>query len=185
MRRLGDPPAAFPEPSGRVTRELHADGPKFDMQRCPSGNGCQMDTVVMGRADQPIRACGTARQDRAVDASGREPVENQRATAARSWRDLSAACSAREVGAMGQQHLETFARELREALDCGALAHCHRVALSDGVTVNPERMARVVLADIDRLARTDGRGRLTEREAQELHDDLLYLLALAGVPVPA
>ena len=84
-----------------------------------------------------------------------------------------------------QQQLETFARELREALDSGALAHHHRVELSDGVTVNPERMARIVLADLDRLARTDDRAWLTEFEEQKLYDDLLRLLALARGSVRA
>jgi hypothetical protein len=84
---------------------------------------------------------------------------------------------------MGQRHLwqhrlETLARDLHGALDSGALAHCHRVELSDGVTVNPERMARIVLADIDRLTRTDDRGWLTELEEQRLYDDLLRLLTL-------
>jgi hypothetical protein len=84
-----------------------------------------------------------------------------------------------------QQHLETFARKLREALDSGVLAHCHRVELSDGVTVNPERMARIVLADLDRLARTDDRGWLTEFEEQKLYEDLLRLLALVRGSVRA
>jgi hypothetical protein len=81
-----------------------------------------------------------------------------------------------------QQRLETLARELHEALDSGALAHCHRIDLSDGVTVNPERMARIVLADIDRLARTDDRAWMTELEEQKLYDDLLRLLALVRGP---
>ncbi len=84
-----------------------------------------------------------------------------------------------------QQRLETLAHELHEALDSGALAHCHRVELSDGVTVNPERIARIVLADIDRLARTGDRGRLTEFEEQTLYDDLLRLLALVRGSVRA
>ena len=84
-----------------------------------------------------------------------------------------------------QHRLEACARELREALDAGALAHRHRAELSDGVTVNPERMARIVLADIDRLARTGDRGWLTELEEQRLYDDLLRLLALAGAPIRA
>lgn len=91
---------------------------------------------------------------------------------------------------MGQQHLrrqqlETFARELREGLESGALAHCHRIELSDGMTVDPERMARIVLADLDRLARTDDRGWLTEFEEQKLYEDLLHLLAMARGSVRA
>ena len=83
------------------------------------------------------------------------------------------------------QVLAPLALELRNRLDSGALAGLGRVHLSDGVTVDAERMARIVLADIHRITRDDPPGWLTDNERQDLHDDLLRLLALVTVPVPA
>jgi hypothetical protein len=80
---------------------------------------------------------------------------------------------------MGRHPMETFARELREALESGAFARSDRVELSDGVTVNPTRMARIVLVDFERVARGQHRGWLAEGEEQALYEDLLRLHFLA------
>jgi len=72
--------------------------------------------------------------------------------------------------------------ELREALTSGAFAHCSRVQLSDGVTIDSERMARIVLADFERIAQgTSSTWRIVGEEP-ELYDDLLCLLRLARAP---
>ena len=84
---------------------------------------------------------------------------------------------------MRQQPMETFARELREALDSGAFIDCGRVELNDGVTVDPQRMARIVLVDFERIDREECGVWLTEGEQQALYDDLLRLLALARQPL--
>ena len=86
---------------------------------------------------------------------------------------------------MGQQQLEILAHELREALGAGAFAHRGRVALSDGVTVDPERMARIVLADLKRISRGGHNSWVTPGEEQALYDDLLCLVALAREMVRA
>jgi hypothetical protein len=83
---------------------------------------------------------------------------------------------------MRVQALAPLALLLREHLDAGALAGLGRVEMSDGVTVDPERMARIVLADLDRIGGWDW---LTDRDKQNLHDDLLRLLALVRQPLPA
>jgi len=80
---------------------------------------------------------------------------------------------------MGQHPMETFAHELRAALESGALAHRGRVQLSDGVTVDSERMARIILADFERITQGEPEGWLTEQEEYELYDDLRRLLTLA------
>ena len=80
---------------------------------------------------------------------------------------------------MSQHPLESVAHELHEALESGALARLGRVALSDGVAVDPERMARIILADVERSARGQRSAWLTEDEEQKLTDDLLCLLTLA------
>ena len=56
---------------------------------------------------------------------------------------------------MSVQELSALALELRAVLKSGAFAQRGRVALNDGVTVNPERMARIILVDIERVARND------------------------------
>jgi hypothetical protein len=83
---------------------------------------------------------------------------------------------------MGTPAIEHLARELREACDSGALAHRGRVQLSDGVTVDFERMARIVLADFERIAQGRYSEWITEGEEQELYADLVRLHALARVP---
>jgi hypothetical protein len=78
--------------------------------------------------------------------------------------------------------LQALASELGACLASGALASRGRVQLSDGVFVDVARMARIVLADFERVARaTPGNG-LIEGEEQELYDDLLRLHALALAP---
>jgi len=83
------------------------------------------------------------------------------------------------VIAMSFKVLVPLALELRERLDAGAFAGLGRVELSDGTTVNSERMARIILADVEHIARNTHGGWLMEGEEQTLHDDLLRLLALA------
>ena len=81
---------------------------------------------------------------------------------------------------MRRQHLlETFAHELREALDSGALAHRGRAELSDGVTVSFERMTRIVLADFERIAKRPPGDPISESDERQLYDDLTRLHALA------
>ena len=83
---------------------------------------------------------------------------------------------------MHEHPLAPLARELRACLASGALAARSRVELSDGVIVDFERMARIVLADFERAARaTNGNG-ITEGEEQELYNDLLRLHSLAFAP---
>jgi len=48
---------------------------------------------------------------------------------------------------MDVQGVEPLVRALRAALGSGALARQERIILGDGVAVDPERMARIVLAD--------------------------------------
>ena len=86
---------------------------------------------------------------------------------------------------MQVQLLVPLALELRIRLYSGAFSGLGRVRLSDGVTVDAERMARIVLADIYRITRDDPPGWLTDGERQDLHDDLLRLLALVTLPVSA
>jgi hypothetical protein len=78
-----------------------------------------------------------------------------------------------------QRLLETFARELREVLDSGALAHRGRVELSDGVSVSFERMTRIVLADFERIAERPPGDPIDESAERQLYDDLTRLHALA------
>jgi hypothetical protein len=81
---------------------------------------------------------------------------------------------------MSRQHLlETFARELRGALDSGALAHRGRVELSDGVTVSFARMTRIVLTDFERIVKLLPDERISEADEQQLYDDLTHLHTLA------
>jgi hypothetical protein len=83
-----------------------------------------------------------------------------------------------------QEHLlESLARELREHLASGALAHRGRVELSDGLTIDPERMARIVLTDSERVTQGRYSAWITEGQEETLYDDLLRLVALARVPV--
>ena len=57
--------------------------------------------------------------------------------------------------------------------------------MSDGVTVDAERMARIVLVDVERIAAGTPAGWLTEGDERVLYDDLLRLLTLARQPVRA
>ena len=84
---------------------------------------------------------------------------------------------------MQPQALEPLARELRDALERGALAHHGRVEMSDGVTVEPERMARIVLVDLERIAGGTPGAWLTEAYERDLYDDLRRLITLARQPV--
>ena len=86
---------------------------------------------------------------------------------------------------MRVQALAPLALVLRDHLKADAFAKLGRVELSDGATVDAERMARIILADVDRLARDDPHRWLTEREEQDLHDDLVRLLALVAEPAHA
>jgi hypothetical protein len=79
--------------------------------------------------------------------------------------------------------METLARDLREALASGAFAHHGRVELSDGMTVDPERMARIVLADFERINRDGHDSGSTASEQLTLYDDMLRLLTLRRVHV--
>jgi hypothetical protein len=81
--------------------------------------------------------------------------------------------------------LDHLARELREALQRGALAHHGRVELSDGVTVDAERMAGIVLVGVERIAGGTPGSWLSVSHERELYDDLLRLLTLARPPVRA
>ena len=78
--------------------------------------------------------------------------------------------------------LAHFAHELREALRRGAFAHSGRVEMADGMTVDAERMARIVLVDVERIAAGTPAGWLTEGDERGLYDDLLRLLTLARQP---
>jgi hypothetical protein len=81
---------------------------------------------------------------------------------------------------MRRQHLmETLARELREALDSGALARRGRVELSDGASVSFERMTRIVLADFARIVKRPPGEPIGEDDEQQLYDDLTHLHSLA------
>ena len=84
---------------------------------------------------------------------------------------------------MTRQSIENLIGDLRDALNSGAFAGRGRVVLSDGATVDPERMARIILADFERSTRDDYSGGLTEDDERVLYDDLLCLLALAQVSV--
>jgi hypothetical protein len=86
---------------------------------------------------------------------------------------------------MQTQTLEPLDRELRDALERGALAHRGRLEMSDGVTVEPERMARIVLVDLERIAGGTSGAWLPEGCDRELYDDLLRLVMLARQPVHA
>ena len=79
--------------------------------------------------------------------------------------------------------METFAHELREALDSGALAQRGRVDLSDGATVDAERMARIVLADFDRTVKHRPDEPILVDDEQQLYDDLMRLHELALTPM--
>ena len=73
-------------------------------------------------------------------------------------------------------------QELRDALESGVLTHRERVTLGDGVIVNPERMARIILTDYERVRRAAPGGWLVGAELDRLHDDLLCLLSVARTP---
>jgi hypothetical protein len=85
---------------------------------------------------------------------------------------------------MRVQVLAPLALELRNRLDSGALAGLGRIELSDGVVVDPERMARIIVTDVERIIRDGPDVWLTEREEQVLGDDMARLLALIADPVP-
>ena len=53
------------------------------------------------------------------------------------------------------------------------------------MVVDPERMARIIVTDVERIIRDGPDVWLTEREEQVLGDDMVRLLALIAVPVPA
>jgi hypothetical protein len=76
---------------------------------------------------------------------------------------------------MKQHPMDTFARELRGALNAGAFAHCSQIELSDGVTVNSERMARIVLVDFERFVAGTADGRFPDDQVVQLFDDLKRL----------
>jgi len=81
---------------------------------------------------------------------------------------------------MRRQHfMGLLAHELHAELDSGTLARRGRVALSDGATVSFERMARIVLADVERNAGRPADERISEADEQQLYDDLTHLHALA------
>jgi hypothetical protein len=83
---------------------------------------------------------------------------------------------------MHEHPLSPLARELRACLASGALDGRSRVELNDGVIVDFERMARIALADFERVGRaTNGNG-IAEGEEQEVYDDLLRLHSLALAP---
>ncbi len=86
---------------------------------------------------------------------------------------------------MQPHQLVRLARDLRERLTSGTLAQRGQVELSDGMTINPERMARIVLVDIERVIQGKHSEWITEGQDEILYDDLLRLLALAQVPVHA
>src|SRR5215217_6519653 len=79
---------------------------------------------------------------------------------------------------MTRQSMDTLTGELRKALTAGAFTRRGRVALSDGVTVDPERMARIILVDIEHLAQGRHADWITKDEEQRIYDDLLCLLAV-------
>ena len=85
---------------------------------------------------------------------------------------------------MRAQALASLARELQQHLNTGALATVGRVELSDGVTVDAQRMARIVLSDVSRIARGHPPDWLTDRERQDLQEDLLRLIASVPASVP-
>jgi hypothetical protein len=79
--------------------------------------------------------------------------------------------------------MESLAQDLAACLAAGPLACSGHVELSDGAIVDFERMARIVLFDVERMARmTVGDGRVAD-EAQAIYDDLRRLLSLAQTPV--
>ena len=81
---------------------------------------------------------------------------------------------------MRRQHvMGILAHELGAVLSSGALARRGRVELSDGITVGFERMARIVLADVQRNAGRLADGRISEADERQLYDDLTHLHALA------
>lgn len=78
-----------------------------------------------------------------------------------------------------QQFMRLLARELRAELDSGTLARRGRAALSDGLTVSFERMARIVLADFARIMERRTDQQISEADEQQLYNDLTHLHALA------
>jgi hypothetical protein len=58
-----------------------------------------------------------------------------------------------EFPVMQTRAREHVIRELRAALPSSALADCGRVEMSDGMTIDAERMARMVLVDLEYVAR--------------------------------
>ena len=80
---------------------------------------------------------------------------------------------------MQTQAREHLIRELRDALSSGALAHCGRVEMCDGMTVDAERMARMVLVDLEYVSRGTSGACLAAGYERVLYDDLLRLLTLA------
>lgn len=87
---------------------------------------------------------------------------------------------------MGQHHpLASLARDLREVLASGALTRHGRVAMSDGLIIEPERMARLVLSDFERIVRDGHDSGSTASDELALYDDMLRLLTEAwrGEPV--
>ena len=57
--------------------------------------------------------------------------------------------------------------------------------MSDGAIVDSERMARIVLVDLESLARGTPGAWLAECDERALYDDLLRLLTLAREPAHA
>ena len=86
---------------------------------------------------------------------------------------------------MRTQSLISLGIELRGRFDAGDFTGRGQIRLRDGAVVDAERKARNVLADIDRITRVSGWSWLTDDEEQELHDDLLRLLASITGSVPA
>jgi hypothetical protein len=80
---------------------------------------------------------------------------------------------------MQTQAREHLIRELHDALASGALAHCGRVEISDGMTVDAERMARIVLVELEYVARGTPGACLAAGYERVLYDDMLRLLTLA------
>jgi len=83
---------------------------------------------------------------------------------------------------MGIGMMEHLLQELSGALGSGVLAHRGPVALGGGMTVEPARMARIILGDYERVRRAPPGGWLAADEVHTLHDDLLRLLLLVRTP---
>lgn len=81
-------------------------------------------------------------------------------------------------GTMRVEVAEALVHKLRDALDGGAFAALERVTLSDGVTVQAARMARIILTDLQRIAEQPDGGWVAEDEKPRLYDDVQHLLAL-------